>query len=383
MRDPVKVVSIMEAQSVTGPAKNLLEFARRARQAPAGWPVVDLSVVTYHRGAAPPESNPFIAEARASQIQVDVIQETGALDRSAIPQITAALARRGPDLVQTHNVKSHFLMRYTGLWKRYRWLPFHHGYAAPDFKMRLINQLDRWSLRAPEHIVTVCGPFRDQLADRGVPPARVTVQHNAIKPFAAATAEQVAEVRREFRLPAGVPVLTMISRLSHEKGHVDFVHAAALLRQRGVPFHAVIVGEGHERAPIEAERAKHGLTERITLVGHQNAIAPYLTLANLFLMPSHSEGSPNALLEAMAAGVPVIAARVGGIPEIATHGENAWLIAPAQPAQLAGAIEKLLRDPALARRLAAAARQVTERFTYEGYHRSLLNIYRRVLGESA
>ncbi|BDC53193.1 glycosyl transferase (plasmid) [Bryobacterales bacterium F-183] len=381
MKDTVKVVSIMEAQSVTGPAKNLLEFARRARQAPQGLPAVDLSVVTYHRGSLPPESNPFIAEAKASGIAVDVIQESGALDRSAIPQISAALANRKPDLVQTHNSKSHFLMRYTGLCKQYRWLPFHHGYTRPDLKMWMIHQLDRWSLRAPSHIVTVCGPFRDQLAGHGIPTDRVTVQHNAIKPFVPASDTAVEKIRRDFHLPTGTPLLVMISRLSHEKGHVDFVRAAAILKQRGVPFHAVIVGEGLERTPIEAERAKHQLGDSITLVGHQNIIAPYLTMASLFLMPSHSEGSPNALLEAMAAGVPVVAAHVGGIPEIATHDENAYLVPPSNPVKLAEAIETLLRDQNLRHRLSSAARLVTERFTYEAYHRALLGIYQRVLAE--
>src|SRR5947209_10387722 len=162
----IRAVSIMEAQFVTGPAKNLLEFAVRARVPPPGCPAVDLSIVTYHRDpATEPGENPFIAAANQAGVPVDVIHERGRFDRSIISQIKAILDQRHPDIVQTHNSKSHFLMRYSGLFRTNRWLAFHHGYTATDVKMRLYHQLDRWSLRVPENLVTVCGPFQRQLIE--------------------------------------------------------------------------------------------------------------------------------------------------------------------------------------------------------------------------
>src|SRR5437867_10406659 len=127
----IRVVSIMEAQFVTGPAKNLLEFAQRARTAPPGLPSVDLSIATYHRDPdTKPAANPFIAAAGRAGVPVDVICEKRRFDPSVFPQIAAALERRQPQIVQTHNVKSHFLMRYSGLWRKYRWIAFHHGYTS-------------------------------------------------------------------------------------------------------------------------------------------------------------------------------------------------------------------------------------------------------------
>jgi glycosyltransferase involved in cell wall biosynthesis len=378
----IRVVSIMESQFVTGQAKNLIEFAQRARAAAPDLPAFRHSLVTYHRDPhTKPSSNPFIAAAEKAGMPVDVIYEKGRFDTAILPQIAAALERRQPQIVETHNVKSHFLMRYSGLWRKYRWIAFHHGYTNTDLKMRMYNQLDRFSLRAAARVVTVCGPFKHLLEGRGVDAARITVRHNAIRPFEPVGADRVDAVRSAMGCPPGTPVLLMVSRLSHEKGHVDFLEALALLKRRGVPCHALIVGEGPERAPIERALERLQLMNDVTMVGQQNDVRPYFAVATLYVMPSHSEGSPLALLEAMAARIPTVASNAGGIPEIVTSGRHALLVPPRAPETLAAAIEQLLKNPQEAARLAENAFQETKRFTPEEYHRALIGIYQRVLDQ--
>jgi glycosyltransferase involved in cell wall biosynthesis len=378
----IRVVSIMESQFVTGQAKGLIEFAQRARTAPPGLPAFHHSLVTYHRDPeTKPSANPFIAAAERAGMPVDVIYEKGRFDSAVLPQIAAALERRQPQIVETHNVKSHFLMRYSGLWRKYRWIAFHHGYTTTDLKMRMYNQLDRWSLRAAARVVTVCGPFKQLLTGRGVDAARITVQHNAIKPFEPIGAEQAEAVRKTLGCASGTPVLLMVSRLSHEKGHVDFLEALALLKRRGAGCHALIVGEGPERGPIERACKRLQLEDAVTMAGQQNDVRPYFAVATLYVMPSHSEGSPLALLEAMAAGIPAVASDTGGIPEIVTSGRTALLVPARAPEALAGAIEQLLKDPQQAARLAQNALKETERFTCEAYHQALAGIYQRVLDQ--
>jgi glycosyltransferase involved in cell wall biosynthesis len=372
----------MESQFVTGQAKNLIEFAQRARAASPDLPAFHHSLVTYHRDPnTKPSSNPFIAAAEQAGMPVDVIYEKRRFDTAVLPQIAAALERRQPQIVETHNVKSHFLMRYSGLWRKYRWIAFHHGYTSTDLKMRLYNQLDRFSLRAAARVVTVCGPFKHLLEGRGVDASRITVQHNAIRPFEPVSAERVDTVRRTLGCTAGTPVLLMVSRLSHEKGHVDFLEALALLKGRGVPCHALIVGEGPERGPIERAIDRLQLKDAVTMAGQQNDVRPYFAVATLYVMPSHSEGSPLALLEAMAARIPIVASNAGGIPEIVTSGRHALLVPPRAPEALAHAIEQLLKDPQEAACLAENAFQETKRFTPEEYHRALVGIYQRVLDQ--
>ena len=126
--------------------------------------------------------------------------------------------------------------------------------------------------------------------------------------------------------------------------------------------------------------ARAGLTDRITLAGHQEDVKPFYGLADLFVMPSHSEGSPNALLEAMMAHVPIVATHVGGIPEIVTHGETALLVPPSDPAALAAALAQLLANPALAQRLALAAqRQALDHHQPAAYRHQLARIHLQVL----
>ena len=182
MESAIRVVSIMEATFVTGPVKNLLEFARRSREGDDGLPSIRFSVLTYERGEEAAE-NKFVTASREAGILVDLVKERRRFDLAVIPQIKRIIAERKPDIIQTHNVKSHFLMRVSGLWRTYPWLAFHHGYVTTDFKMRCYNQLDRWSLRAPHHILAVCGAFARDLERRGIARDRITVQHNSVKPF--------------------------------------------------------------------------------------------------------------------------------------------------------------------------------------------------------
>ena len=310
--EEIRVLSIVEAWFVTGPAKNLLEFAQRSRVAAEGLPRVELTLATYERGAGAGEKNNFVTASRAAGVPLDLITEKGRFDTSVIGQIAAIVEKRQPHIIQTHNVKTHFLMRLSGLWKARRWLAFHHGYTATDFKMECYQQLDRWSLHRPDRVITVCNAFAEDLARKGVPREKITVQHNSVKPFQAASPESVAALRRE--MPAETPLLICIGRLSLEKGQADLLRALDYLRRelKEERFHAALVGEGPEEARLLALRAELGLENHVTMAGLQHDVRPYYTCADIVAIPSHSEGSPNVLLEAMAAGVAVAATRVGG-----------------------------------------------------------------------
>jgi glycosyltransferase involved in cell wall biosynthesis len=368
----------MEADFVTGPAKNLIEFAQRAREKDKGMPAVDLSVAAYRRGED--AESAFIQAARRADVTVDIIHERGRFDRSVVGQVRRIVAERNPDIIQTHNVKSHFFLRWSGLWHERAWLAFHHGYTAEDFKMRCYNAANRWSLRAPRHVITVCGPFVEQLVGQGVPRASITVLHNSVRPFPPVRAEVVREARALLPVPEDTPLIVSIGRLSREKGHVDLLEALAQVRAAGAAFHGVFVGEGVERNRIEATRSRLGLENQVTLAGLQHDVRPYYAMAQIAVMASHSEGSPNSLLEAMAAGLPIVATRVGGIPEIATHEESALLVNAQQPAALSRAIQRLLKDAGLRERLSAAAKSAAAGYSPDAYRRSLTAIYQRVLG---
>lgn len=361
-----RVLAFIEALGVTGPARNLLETAG----------VLDLTVATYRRQLAPRAHHDgvdaFVDAFSRRGIAVAVINERRALDRAAATAVGTTIARLRPDIVQTHNIKSHaFVARAVGR-QRVPWVAFHHGYTATDLKVRLYNLVDRWSLPRASAVVTTCGDFADGLARAGVDRRRITVLHNAAVDVAPMDR---ASARALLGLDDG-PVVVAVGRLSREKGHDLLVDACALPGRvsRDAPT-LLIAGDGPERDRLAARARRRGV--KLRLDGFQPSVAPYYAAADVFVLPSRTEGSPNVLLEAMAAGCAIVATRVGGVPEIAGGGE-VQLVPRDRPAALAQAIEQIVTSPALAGRLGRCARRRASDFTAAARNAALLDLYSRL-----
>ena len=378
----VRVVVAMEAATVTGPAKNLIQFARLARKAEGSDPAVEISIATYHRhisgSQADDQSTQFIDAARAAGIEVDLLSERFRYDPRVLRELAEVVARRAPDIVQTHMVKSHFLMRLSGLHHKNRWIAIHHGYTAEDLKMRLYNQLNRWSLPAAERVVTVCGAFADDLVRTGVNRERIRVLPNSIAEAPSMAADAVRALRGQLAISADERVVLSIGRFSKEKAQTDLIRAIFHLRRAhpGLKFRLILVGDGPERRRVEQAVVAAGLSGHVIFAGHQRDVGPYYGLADLFVSPSRSEGSPNVLLEAMAAGVPIVATAVGGVPETVQDETSALLTRASDTEALAASMGRLLTNPGLAGELAENARiSIKERFSPRSYRRSLIGIY--------
>lgn len=148
----------------------------------------------------------------------------------------------------------------------------------------------------------------------------------------------------------------VVANLRAEKGHDVLIDAAPEILRRYPDASFEFVGGGIERAALVARARDRGVLERITFAGHCDDVADRLAAAHLFVLPSRSEAFPNAVLEAMAAGLPVIASGVGGIRELIEHEQTGLLIAPGDPRSLAAQISRVMADEALANRLSVAAR---------------------------
>lgn len=373
---PIRVLALMEAPWVTGPAKNLIEFARRG----ALWArVVDLHIATYQRGAGSP-LNEFGEAVRQAGVPLEVIRERHAFDFGDVARLGEIVGRLRPDIIQTHNIKSHLFVRLGGFRRSIPWIAFHHGYTQRDLRDHLYRHFDRLSLPAADHVVTVCRPFAGMIRRYGVPANRISVLHNSVTPYVAPSADLVTATRARFGLAEGVPVILAVGRLSHEKGHCDLIDAVAGLKQ----VRLVLVGEGPARGRIEKHIRALGLSNSVVLCGQQSDVRPFYAIAAVLALPSHSEGSPNVLLEAMAAGVPVAATAVGGVPEIATDGETALLVPKGDTAAMAEALARLLGEPEFARAMARRAQSVVlASYSPEKNREWIVNLYRTVLARRA
>jgi len=380
----VRVLDFMETPFLSGPAKNLIRFARHAAKPNASSLRVSVCVATFRRGNAPSD-NDFTVACKQAGMEVQSIRERFAFDPAIVPAIRKLIAEYNPDILQTHSVKSHFLVRLTGAYKRHRWIAFHHGYTWTNLKVLLYNQLDRFSLPASSRVVTVCNPFASELERLGVDRARIAIRHNAVNHFVPATDGAVSELRQNLRLSPGTPVLVSVGRLSREKGQAELIKALANLRKENAErkLRLLVVGDGPDRRGLERLASSSGLADWVSFVGHQFDVAPYYTMADVMVLPSSTEGSPNALLEAMAAGLPIVATAVGGVPEIVSNRNSALLVPKQDPVALSGAIARVLDSEDLRRQLSQAARNTASAYTPEAYGDFMLSLYQDCLGQAA
>jgi glycosyltransferase involved in cell wall biosynthesis len=204
--------------------------------------------------------------------------------------------------------------------------------------------------RFSDVLLAVSEANRDNIikAER-IPPDRIRVLPNAIESFAV----DGAAARANLELPADTRLVGTVGRLTWEKGQDDLIAAIAAL---GVPgARCVIAGAGPEEQRLRARIAALGLDGRVQLLGHRGDARELIAAFDVAVLSSKTEGSPLALLEYMAAGAPIVATAVGGIPELIQDGVNGLLVPPEDPETLAAAIRRLLADRELAARLGSNA----------------------------
>jgi glycosyltransferase involved in cell wall biosynthesis len=371
----------MEADRITGPAKNLLRFGVLARDPEPGLPPVELLVAAFQRGPGPAPPNQFLEAARERGLQPHEIVEQRRFDWAAVERIRRLVAATQPDIVQTHNTKSHLLVRHSGCWRSRPWIAFHHGHTTENLKVRLYNQVDRWSLRTPRLVVTMCRPFEQKLIGMGIPAGRIVILPNQVEAPRPLAGEELDHWRRKLHLACGEQVLLAVGRLSSEKGHAVLLQALQQVRLRNpeISWRLLVAGDGIEAPNLRRQAQAAGLADRVDWLGLLPDVRVLYALAGVFVLPSLSEGSPNVLLEAMAAGCPIVSTNVGGVPESVTHRESALLVPPGQSAPLAQAITALLQDRGLAAALGRAAEARSSDFTPRAFRRRLSGYYQRLL----
>jgi glycosyltransferase involved in cell wall biosynthesis len=240
----------------------------------------------------------------------------------------------------------------------------HGGLAAAAY---------RWVERAlrPLTTVTVCVSENERqagLAARACDERTTIVIRNGVNTRALQVAGPKTATAR----------LVMVGRLQAPKDPITLLRALALLP--ALELEAVLVGDGPERSAVEEEIRRLGLGSAVRLLGERTDVPELLATADVFVLSTWSEGLPLSVLEAMAAGLPVIASNVGGIPELVSDGVSGVLVPPGDPDALAEAIERLVGDRFLAQKLGhAGRRRVAESFDLEAVREAHLALYRRLL----
>lgn len=238
-------------------------------------------------------------------------------------------------------------------------LPFSISAHAKDIYLSRPDDLNR-KLHAARFTVT-CTEFNCRVLRRLAPTASVQRMYHGIDAGAFHPSRRA--------VPSLVPMILSVGRLVEKKGLDTLIEACRLLRGRGVPFRCEIVGYGAERERLAALIERHGLADQVQLAGkltREQVIDRYARAA-VYVQPSRvaadgdRDGIPNVLLEAMAMGLPVVATRISGIPEVVKHRNNGLLVGAEDPSALADAVQQLVETPVLAAQLGRHARETVTR----------------------
>jgi glycosyltransferase involved in cell wall biosynthesis len=295
-------------------------------------------------------------------------------DLRALGEISEALCAWGPDLVSTHTAKAGWLGRAACARLGIPAIYTPHGWQmdrrATGLRGRVYAQAERWAARWARAIVCVCEYERDlALKNRIARAEQLHTIHNAVDDVPLPLRAQ----------PGAEPArIVAVARLEAPKDPETLLRAMAPLGDR--PWELEWIGDG-PMEPAVRRLAEHlGLASKVQFAGYRPDPAPALGAAQIFVLASRSEGFPRSILEAMRAGLPVIASEVGGVSEAVEHGVTGLLAAPGDAAGLTAAIGSLLENAALRERLGAAGRRAYEsRFRLERMVDATAALYDRVL----
>lgn len=309
-----------------------------------------------------------------------------------VAAVEAAIRSHRPDLIHVHGRRAALAARLA-LRRLRQGIPLVytvHGYPASAFPGSLQPWLER-SLRLPgERYITVSAGLREHVIRFWrLPPERVHLVYNGVAglPEAGPTGPAAGPdgLRQELGLAGRVPLLGSVGRLVPEKGYDLLLRALALLSPHPQDLRLVLIGDGPSRIVLNNLARQLGVADRVYWLGHREDVPNLLPSLDLYIQPSRREGLGLAVLEAQAAGRPVIATNVGGLRELVRHGLTGWLVPEPSPEQLAAGIGRVLADPVLAGRLAEGGRrQATHApFTAEAMLAGTVAVYEAAWREGA
>jgi len=283
-----------------------------------------------------------------------------------------------------------------------------HGYAAADFG-RLAARLTGAALVLHEHFADPRMPAYQGWADRllaGLTDRAIAVSESTrrflvrrrhvseekvrliwngapLDEFAPVAPEAARRVRDELRIPAGAPVVGAVSRLSEQKGHRYLLDAAPRVLARLPEARFLIAGDGDLMQPLREQARSLGIQDRVVFSGHRTDVAEVLGAIDVLCISSTYEGTPLALFEAMASAKAIVSTAVDGCREVLQDGATGILVPPRDPEALAGALLRVLQDPALRAGLSRGALLDSARYDIRECVARMQDLYDEVLAERA
>lgn len=380
MNRPIRIMRIIARLNVGGPAIHVVLLSERL-----GPPEFESLLVCGQIG--PGEGDmAYLAQERGVQVVTVAAlgRELSLLrDVSTLWTLWRLMRRFRPDVVHTHTAKAGFVGRVAAWLARVpvRVHTFHghvfHGYFGPA-KTRLFLILERLCARLSDRLVTISPALRDELVETYhiAPAAQFSVIPLGLElaPFAE-TPRHAGTFRAQYGIPPGASLIGIVGRLVPIKNHDLFLAMAGRVRQARPDAHFVIIGDGERRDEIESLVDSLNLRAAVTFTGWVQDLRPAYSAMDILVISSRNEGTPVSILEALAAGVPVVSTAVGGVPDLLRGGEWGRLVSPDDPEALAAAVLVSLDEP----ENGSARRDVLAQYDISRLAADLAALYRDLL----
>ncbi len=374
----VKVLHLRSSAHFVGLERLLLQLVEPMRR--KGYEIEFL--VLYRKRKGMPPVHPLVEEARRRGIKAEQVEDRSRFSPAIISHIAHRLREGRFSLLHTHDYKTDLLGLIAARWVGVRNVATVHGYVPVSRRVTAYKIMDLFALRFFSKVLTVSVGLHQQLISAGVPERKVLIAPNVIdvQEFTSRLSSVNRDLRRQLGIPEDSHVVSVIGRLIVGKGHRCFLESVQRILDTLPGTRFLIVGDGPLGEELRNFSVALGIQPAISFLGFREDIADLMAISDVIVLPSLEEGSPYVLLEALSLAKPVVATRVGGVPEMVEHGETGLLVPPGDPVQLAKAILHLLRNPEEARRLGRRGREVIiQRFCIERLVRKLAEVYREVL----
>ena len=334
------------------------------------------------------QGNPIARHLEALGLPVDLLPIANLRDLTAIPRLYRYLGHHRPQLVHTQLEFANTLATLAARLRRLPSLSTLHtidpltGRDKQSRRLRLMWRVLGWG--AKRLIAVSEGVRRHYIAHFPALAGRFLTLYNGIEleRFRPRPETERLTYRQRYQLPPTTPILLTVAVLRQPKGIQYLLQALPAIRQALPETRYVVVGGGDYEAPLKQLAHELGVAEQVLFAGSQDNIPEWLALSDLFVLPTLDDALPTVLMEAMAAGLPIIASAVGGVPEMVTDGQNGLLLRPGQPTLLAEQTIALLANPTLRHQLGQNGRLIAQqRFNLATQAQTLTQLYLRVMSD--
>nr|MBI3613030.1 glycosyltransferase [Nitrospirota bacterium] len=320
---------------------------------------------------------------RSGKNELSTVEIRRPIEAGQLRQLFAVVRKNRPQVLHTHGYRSDFFGLIVARWMGIPTVSTVHGWTSATPRLRAYEACHRKYLRYFDKVITVSQAIQQTLLESGVPATKLVRLNNAINVGAYPEGPDGDWFRRELAVGSGTKLIGTIGRLSVEKGLDYFLRAGARIIARDPSVKLVVVGEGPQQKELKALADALGIAASVIFCGYRRDVERIYPALDMFVLPSLTEGIPMALLEAMAFSRPVIASRVGGVPEIIEDGVTGLLVSPKDLEQLTERMWRLLCSPEAGAEMGRRARKCVEsRFDTRAWIKTIEGIYRELAHRS-